>query len=113
MYRVRFFFLPNGKSPIKEFIESSHESLRSKIVRQLRYLEEYGLTFSNPNLKKLTGTPFWEVRILGSDNVRIICVAVINHEVVILHIFKKKSEKMKSRDIKLAIERYRLLTNDI
>lgn len=113
MYKVRFFFLPSGKSPIKEFIESSHESLRSKIVRQLRYLEEYGLTSSNPNLKRLTGTSLWEVRILGSDNVRIICVAIINCEVMILHIFKKKSNKAKSRDINLAIKRYRFLTNDI
>lgn len=113
MYKVRFFFLPNGKSPIKEFMDSSQGSLRSKIIRQLRYLEEFGITSSNPNLKKLTGTPLWEVRILGSDNVRIICVAFINHEVVILHIFKKKSNKIRQRDIDLAMERYKLLTIDI
>jgi len=113
VYKVRFYFNPNGKSPVKEFIDASSESLRAKIIRQLKYLGEYGLTFSNPGLKKLTGTPLWELRILGKDNVRIICVAVINREIVVLHIFRKKSERTSPRDLNLALKRYWVLTTDI
>lgn len=94
-------------------MDSSPKSLRSKIIRQLRYLEEFGLTFSNPNLKKITGTPLWEVRILGKDNVRVICTAVINKEIVVLHIFKKKGEKTSPRNMNMMIKRLKYLTNDI
>lgn len=105
MYRVKYFEV-DGKSPVKEFYDSCPKSLRSKIVRQLRYIEEYGLTKANPNLKKLSGTSLWEMRILGRDSIRIICVAIINSEVVVLHMFKKKSNKTSSRDINISLKRY-------
>jgi len=65
----------------------------------------------NPNLKKITGTPLWEVKILGKDNVRIICVAIINKQILVLHIFVKKSEKTQIRDINLALNRYKGIDN--
>lgn len=108
MYRVRFFRQSDGESPIKDFLVSSHESLRSKIARQIRYLEEFGLTLANPNLKKLTGTSLWEVRILGKDNIRIICAAIISNEIAIVHIFKKKSNKTPLRDLNIALKRYKI-----
>ncbi len=113
MYRVRLYQFANGESPIRKFMDSSQKSLRSKIIRQLRYLEEFGMSPSNPNLKKITGTNLWEIRILGKDNIRIICVALINEQILILHIFVKKSEKTRSRDINLALKRYKGLTTDI
>jgi len=113
MYKVTFYTLFSGKSPIKEFIISSHKSLRSKIARQITYLKEFGLTLTNPGLKKLTGTPLWEVRILGRDSTRIICVALVNKEIVIVHIFKKKGNKMPERDLNIALNRYKNLTSDI
>ena len=113
MYKVTFYTLPSGKSPIEEFILSSNKSIRSKIARQIKYLKEFGLTLTNPNLKKLTGTKLWEARILGRDSIRIICVAIVNSEIVIVHIFKKKGNKMSERDLNIALKRYKYLTNDI
>lgn len=113
MYKVRFYTLPSGKSPIKEFLLNSQESLRVKITKQIKHLGEFGLTFSNPNLKKLTGTPLWEVRILGRDSARIICVAIVKERIVIIHIFRKKSNKTSSKDIKIAMSRFKTLTSDI
>ena len=113
MYKVTFYTLFSGKSPIKEFIISCHKSIRSKIARQIRYLKEFGLTLANPNLKKITGTKLWEIRILGRDSVRIICMAMVNNEVVIVHIFKKKGNKMPERDLNIALNRYKHLTTDI
>lgn len=107
VYKVRFYKRKNGKSPIDEFIISAYKSLKTKIARQVEYLEEFGLTFANPSLKKLTGTPFWEVRILGKDSARIICVAVVNKEIIVVHIFKKKGNKIPLKDIKIALKRYK------
>lgn len=87
--------------------------MRSKIARQIRYLKEFGLTMANPNLKKLAGTKLWEVRILGRDSIRIICIAIVGNEIVIVHIFKKKGNKMSERDLNIALKRYKYLTNYI
>ena len=106
MYKVRFY-QGNGKSPIKDFVNSCQRSLGLKIARQISYLQEFGLTNANPSLKKLAGTPLWEARILGKDGLQIICAAVINHEIVIVHIFKKKSNKMPMRDLKISLKRYK------
>jgi len=94
MSRVRFYI-------------SSEKSLRFKIVHQIRALEEYGLTPTNPYLKKLTGTPLWEARILGKDNARIICVAFVNREVLVLSIFRKKTDKTPQKEINISLKRYK------
>lgn len=109
MYKVTFYTLSDGNSPISDFLDSSQKSLRSKIIRQFGYLEEFGLTSINPNLRKLTGTPLWEVRILGKDSVRIICVALVSKEIVIVHIFTKRKNKTPSIEIRTALKRYWLL----
>lgn len=109
MYKVRFYEEKSGKRPIRDFMNNSEHSLKSKIIRQLKYLEIYGLTHENPNLKKIVGTRFWEVRILGRDSARIICVVIINNEVLVLRIFKKKGNKTSPKDLNLALKRYQTL----
>src|SRR3990170_4868004 len=105
MYKVSFY-TPSGKiSPIKEFLNSTYESLRSKILRQLKYVQEFGLTSSIPNLRKLTNTSLWELRILGRDNIRIICASLPNKEAKVLHIFAKKKRKTPQKEITLALRR--------
>lgn len=114
MYKVSFY-APRGKiSPIKEFLDSCQSSLRTKILRQLKYVEEYGLNPAIGNIKKITGTSLWELRILGKDNVRIICVSLPNKEVKVLHIFKKEKQKTPAKELNLALKRRQEhLTSDI
>ena len=105
MYKVRFY-TPQGKtSPVKEFLDSCQPSLRTKILRQLKYVEEYGLNPAIPNIKKITGTPLWELRILGKDNIRIICVSKEEKEVNVLHIFRKKKQKTPTGELNIALKR--------
>ncbi len=109
MYKVRYYEEKSGKKPISDFMDSAQKSLREKIIRQIAHLEEFGITSENPALRKLSGTPLWEIRILGKDNTRIICVAVIVKEVIILHIFRKKSNKTSPKDLKIALNRFKRL----
>ena len=105
MYRVTFY-TPQGKtSPIKEFLDSCQPSLRTKILRQLKYVEEYGLNPAIPNIKKITGTSLWELRILGRDNIRIICVSKAGRKVKVLHIFRKKKQKTPTGELSVALKR--------
>lgn len=66
----------------------------------------FGLTRENPNLKKLVGTQFREIRILGKDSTRIICVGLTKNEIIILNIFKKKSDKTPLKELNVSMKRY-------
>jgi len=113
MYAVYFYERKDGGTPIRAFIDSCQNTLRSKIAKQIKTLREFGLTLANPYLRKITGTPLWESRILGKDSTRIICVAILQGKIVILNIFRKKSTKTPIKEINLSIKRYKDLTNDI
>ena len=105
MYRVTFYTPQGKRSPIKEFLDSCQPSLRTKIIRQLKYVEEYGLNPAIPNIKKITGTSLWELRILGRDNIRIICVSQVEREVKVLHIFRKKKQRTPTNELSVALKR--------
>jgi len=70
------------------------------------YVQEFGFSPSIPNLRKFTDTPVWELRILGKDNIRIICTPLPNKEIKILHIFSKKKQKTPQKEIIIALSRY-------
>lgn len=107
MYKVYFYTQKDGKSPVLEFLESCQKTLRVKISKQIKVLQDFGLTTGNPYLRKLAGTPLWESRILGRDNTRIISVALIGRKIVILNIFRKKSQKTPLKEIQLSVKRYK------
>ncbi len=55
--------------------------------------------------KKLTGSPLWEIRILGQDNIRVIYAILVKDTVLLLHGFIKKSQKTPTREIEKALLR--------
>lgn len=102
------FFATDKQSPVKEFIIRCDQKQRSKISRQIKYLIEFGLVKEVLNLKKLSGTKLWEIRILGKDNIRLICVN-FNQQIVILHAFFKKTQKIPRKEFNIAFTRYKML----
>ncbi|MBL7159734.1 type II toxin-antitoxin system RelE/ParE family toxin [Candidatus Microgenomates bacterium] len=113
MYKISFYTPQNKVPPIKKFLDSCQPSLRSKILRQLKYVEEYGLSPAIPNIRKVIGAPLWELRILGRDNIRIICTSLLGKEVKVLHIFKKKKQKIPTKEINIALRRTQKRTQRI
>lgn len=104
-YKV-FYYLSETKNPIKEFINSLSERERAKIRRIFEAIQIYGLQAVSPHTKKLTGTPLWEIRILGNDSIRIIYLVPQAQTVLVLHGFLKKSQKIPEKEISIAMNRY-------
>jgi phage-related protein len=71
-------------------------------------VQEYGLQGIISHIKKLTGTPLWEIRILGGDNVRILFVTQLAKQIILLHAFVKKTNKTPAKEIGIALKRLRL-----
>lgn len=104
-YEVLIHPLDENPNIVQKFFKQSQKSSIQKISRQLRYLEEYDLTSEVIDTKKLKGYDFWEIRILGKENIRII---VWGYEkfIFVIHIFKKKSQVTNPKELELA--KYRL-----
>lgn len=68
-------------------------------------VQEYGLQAIIPHVKKLTGTPLWEIRILGGDNARILFVTQLERQILLLYAFIKKTNKTPAKEIAIAQKR--------
>ncbi|MBI5614428.1 type II toxin-antitoxin system RelE/ParE family toxin [Candidatus Gottesmanbacteria bacterium] len=68
--QVYYYRSPSGEIPIEKFLDSLQDKQQAKILRIFQYIKEYGLSAILPHTKKLSGTPLWEIRILGKDNIR-------------------------------------------
>ena len=107
MTKIIYYTTLRGENPVSDFLDSLSSNQQSKLLRVVVYIETYGLLSILPHVKKLVGTPFWEIRILGKDNLRVIYVSIQNNHVLLLHGFIKKKQKTPLREIQIAFERYR------
>ncbi len=76
-----------------------------KVSRTFDLLEEFGLEGIYPHAKKLTNISIWELRILGADSIRIFYVTFTGKIFLLLHGFKKKSQKTPPKEIDTAKKR--------
>ena len=71
-FRVEYYGTSSNGSLVRDFIDSLTKIQKAKIMRIFRNISEYGLSSIIPHVKKVTGTPLWEIRVLGKDNIRVI-----------------------------------------
>lgn len=103
-WQVIYYIPPSGDNPVKKFLDE-HPSAKMKAFRIFSHIEEYGLTGVIPHIKKLTGTPLWEIRILGQDSIRILYITRSEKQILLLHAFEKKTDKIPPKEIKIALQR--------
>lgn len=104
--RVDYYITPNKENPVKDFLNSLNKRQKAKIFRILQNIEDYGLSSVIPHLKKLSETPFWEIRVLGNDNIRVIYIVPTKTSILLLHGFQKKTQKTPQKEINTAYSRY-------
>lgn len=104
-WRVVVYESPNGDKPVEEFIKSLEDKAKLKVSHTFDLLEKFGIEGAYPHTKKLTGTSLWELRILGSDSIRIFYVTITGKIFLLLHGFKKKTQKTPSKEIAVAKKR--------
>ncbi len=114
MTKVIYYTTKLKDSPTLQFLRSLSLQQERKVKRVLIYIEKYGLTTAIRHIKKLTGTPLWEIRILGQDNIRVLYAIEDQDAIIILHGFVKKTQKTPVKEIKIALQRldeWQKLTN--
>lgn len=105
-WKVIYYISTNGENPVSDFLDTLQKQTQSKLIRIFRNIEEYGLQSVIPHIKKLSGTPFWEIRVLGHDSIRIIYVVAVEFQILVLHGFIKKTQKTPLKELEIAKKRY-------
>ncbi len=103
-WQVFYYISSSGDNPVKDFLDE-RPSAKLKAFKIISYIKEFGLTMAIPHIKKLSGTPLWEIRILGGDSVRILYIAKKEKQILLLHAFIKKTNKTPSKEINIALSR--------
>ncbi|MEK7164161.1 MAG: type II toxin-antitoxin system RelE/ParE family toxin [Patescibacteria group bacterium] len=106
-WKVTYYTSKDGKNPVRDFLDECNKKQQSKLLRIISNINQYGLLSVVPHLKKLEGFPFWEIKILGRDNIRVIYTVMIGQEVLLLHGFFKKSQKTPLSEISISMKRYK------
>ena len=105
MYQIIYYWTRRGDIPVKEFISLLQDRTRWKIKSALDYLAEQGPFLRRPYADKVRG-PIYELRIhLGSDQLRILYAFIFRKEIILLHIFRKKTNALPLKEIELAENR--------
>ena len=109
MASVKFFIDHRGKNPVGDFLDQD-KKVKLKTIIILKHITEFGLTSVIPHIKKLSGLPLWEIRILGKNKIRILYAHQSKQDIILLHAFKKQTQKTPIKEINIALKRLRQLS---
>ena len=101
---VNFYLDHRGNNPVGDFLDKNKDT-KVKATIIIKNIIEYGLSSALPHIKKLTGLPLWEIRILGKSSARIFYVNKSRNQIILLHAFKKKTNKTPQKEINTALRR--------
>ena len=109
MWSIVFYKDHRGKCPPLEFIEDLPVMEQAKIRNALRLLQEFGTNLSMPHAKPIQGK-LWELRPGG---IRLFYFAYIEQQFVILHGYRKQSQKAPGGEIAIAVRRMQELIDEV
>jgi phage-related protein len=109
-WQIGFYTDPRGHSPVVEYINSLPIGEQADVRAEIRLLREFGLQLKEPHVRQITGHPkLWELR-PGAN--RIFYFAYTGRKFILLHAYRKKSQKAPAREIQTAERRMLELLED-
>lgn len=97
------FETARGEKPIDKFFKRQSVSTQSKIVHLLDLLEIHGNMLRMPYSKQLYKN-LYELRMRGTLEIRIF-YCFRGHKIILLHAFKKKTQKTPRKEIEITLKR--------
>jgi phage-related protein len=103
---IVFYIKKNSnKCPVKEFIEKLQTKDRAKVLACLKNIEELGFDCPRVQFRQIKGR-LWEIKIISaSAGYRIFYVCLTANKMVLLHAYKKQSQKAPKNEIETAEQR--------
>ena len=99
------FFEKGEKIPVKDFILSLQDKDWVKVHGCLKSIKELGFKTPRVDFRQIDGK-LWEIKIVTiSGGVRIFYTSIQRDEMVLLHGYKKKSQKAPKKELDIAFQR--------
>jgi phage-related protein len=102
--RVLYYATAAGRSPVEEFIREQPARLRAAILDALEAISSSGIEAPGVSLRQIRGK-LWEVRVQAGAAARIFYVLRTAEEMVLLHGYRKQTQKAPAREIEIAERR--------
>jgi len=100
-WTLEFYSDHRGREPALEYIENQTTTDQAHIAHYMALLQDLGVRISEPYAKHVAGK-LWELR---PQPHRLIYFMFTGRRIVILHAFRKTSNKTRRRDIDIARKR--------
>ena len=104
---AHFYQTETGKEPVREWLLELSEAERKIIGTDLN-TAEYAWPIGMPVVRKLS-SELWEVRSSLNNSIARVIFTVIDDKMILLHGFKKKSQKTPNTELRTAIQRLKVL----
>jgi phage-related protein len=104
---VSFFKTDSGREPAREWLKKLNKESKKIIGEDIKTVQ-FGWPLGMPLVRKIENK-IWEVRINLKESIARVLFIILGNDMVILHGFKKKSQKIPSEDLKLAKKRKKIL----
>jgi phage-related protein len=109
---MKIVFYGKKKKPVVDFIEQLTSKDQAKILACLKNIEELGFDCPRVEFRQISGK-LWEIKIqTASAGYRIFYVTIQRKTLVLLHAYKKQSQKAPKKEIDIAEKRLMEVLND-
>jgi len=107
MWEVVLYTTEKGENPVADFISGLSVKEEAKIFREIDLLQQEGIYLNFPHTSDIDGYKgLRELRIkFSSNNIRIIYFLHIKNTFILLHGFKKKTQKLPKKELEIAVNR--------
>ena len=106
---ARFYINQTGRNPVREWLLDLSAEDRQTIGKDIQKVE-FGWPIGRPYCAPL-GRSLWEVRSdLDSNRIARVIFCMSDGQMILLHAFIKKTQKIPQQDIELALKRKREVT---
>ncbi len=109
---MRIVFYGTKRRPVVDFIDRLTAKDQAKILACLKSIEELGFDCPRVNFRQISGK-LWEIKIqTSSAGYRIFYVSLRRDTLVLLHAYKKQSQKAPKKEIEIAEKRLMEVLNE-
>jgi len=109
---MKIVFYGKKKRPVVDFIEQLTSKDQAKILACLKSIEELGFDCPRVEFRQIS-RKLWEIKIrTSSAGYRIFYVTIQRKTLVLLHAYKKQSQKAPTKEIEVAEKRLAEVLND-
>ena len=96
---------------VQESVASLPKTLQAHYINLTDRMGSYGAYLGEPHTKAL-GNGLFELRLKGSEGIaRVFYCTLVNHRIVMLHSFVKKTQKTPPRELRIAENRLKEIKN--